>query len=302
MLSFESLSGVRDRCVESFPEGEMWPHYYERRLQEFANFADQLPQKRVGKILELGCGNGYYSAFLSQIADQVVASDVEIPAIAIHVGGLDKTRRLMQSLEISNVDVVPASADKLPFEDESFDLVFSSHVMGYVSDLSGAVAEINRVLKSGGLHFCVLPTQAATLYRLIDYQFYLMGRVWAKCFSVRTSNTSVGTSARTSTTQAKRAGRFPFPAPQSGFSNWLEEFRSTSPNRWEKVLAADGKIPVIYRASTQVNPFLALGSLFPMKWAIKLHSKIRKIEAKLGRHRLAQNFGNNLLVITKKNL
>jgi ubiquinone/menaquinone biosynthesis C-methylase UbiE len=296
MLSLESLKKVRDLCRARYPEGEMWPHYYERRFQEFANFAEHLPKERVGRVLELGCGSGYYSAFLSQIADQVVASDIPAPPIAIHKGGLERARELVKQLEITNVDVVAASVEKLPFEDQSFDMVFSTYVMGYVSDLPRAVSEIERVLKPGGLHFCVVPTRAAAVYRLVDYQFYLMKRVWAKLFS---KEQAIG-EASGGGVPARRGRHLPIPAPQSGFRNWFEEAYFTTPNRWEKTLSRDGKIPVICRASTQLNPFLALENLIPSRWSIAVHSKMRGIEARLGRNRLAQNFGNNIVLVLQK--
>jgi hypothetical protein len=40
--------------------------------------------------------------------------------------------------------------------------------------------------------------------------------------------------------------------------------------------------------------------LIPSRWSIAIHSKMRKFEARLGRYRLAQNFGNNLVLITRK--
>jgi len=53
---------------------------------------------------------------------------------------------------------------RIPFEDSAFDFVFSNSVLEHVQDLSGALTEIRRVLRPGGVSLHLLPSK----FRLIE--------------------------------------------------------------------------------------------------------------------------------------
>lgn len=74
---------VREHYEERWSQGDPW----ERKSSdlEWAKFARQvelLADRRYGRVLELGCGNGRFTAILAGIAEQVVAIDVAPSAIA----------------------------------------------------------------------------------------------------------------------------------------------------------------------------------------------------------------------------
>ena len=94
-------------------------------------------------LLEIGCGMG---TDLLQFARG-----------GARVTGIDLTPR---SIEISRQhlllygtsgDFANADCEQLPFADESFDVVYSNGVLHHTPDTAGAVREIHRVLKPGGL-------------------------------------------------------------------------------------------------------------------------------------------------------
>jgi SAM-dependent methyltransferase len=60
--------------------------------------------------------------------------------------------RLSATAEMLGVDVrtVAAEAGELPFEDESFDIVFGHAVLHHIPDVDHAFAEFRRVLRPGG--------------------------------------------------------------------------------------------------------------------------------------------------------
>jgi len=62
--------------------------------------------------------------------------------------------------EYAKVDVV-AEGDDLPFEDESYDYVISSHVIEHFFDPIAAIEEWFRVIKPGGYIFIIAPKQKA---------------------------------------------------------------------------------------------------------------------------------------------
>ena len=58
------------------------------------------------------------------------------------------------------VETVATEAEELPFEDESFDLVFGHAVLHHIPDLERAFAEFRRVLRPGGaIAFCGEPSR-----------------------------------------------------------------------------------------------------------------------------------------------
>ena len=80
--------------------------------------------------------------------------------LAVDVGS--GNTRLMDG--IVNVDVMPypnvdvvTSADRLPFADDSVDLVFSIAVLEHVPDPHSAIAELVRVLRPGGQAYVFVP-------------------------------------------------------------------------------------------------------------------------------------------------
>ena len=57
--------------------------------------------------------------------------------------------------------------EEIPYPDNSFDLVFASHVLEYVKNDKKAINEIKRVLRPGGLAF-LTSTHASTIKQLIS--------------------------------------------------------------------------------------------------------------------------------------
>lgn len=114
----------------------------------------ELPTVPFGEALEIGAGTGYFSLNLLQlgIAEQVTATDISpgmLAALETSAAGL--------GLE---VETVVTEAESLPFEDESFDLVFGHAVLHHIPDLRRAFSEFLRVLRPGGVvAFCGEPSR-----------------------------------------------------------------------------------------------------------------------------------------------
>jgi len=112
---------------------------------EKAGLADrrrQLLGNAHGRVLEIGAGTGANLPYYGEAVDELVLAEPEEPM----------ARRLERKLAASNLRarVVRAQAEKLPFEDASFDDVVSTLVLCTVSDQARALAEIRRVLKPSG--------------------------------------------------------------------------------------------------------------------------------------------------------
>jgi ubiquinone/menaquinone biosynthesis C-methylase UbiE len=98
------------------------------------------------RLLEIGPGTGYYTLDLAAwVGDQGV---VEIFDVQQEM--LDHTIRAARERGLWNVKPTRGDAQKLTFQDDSFDAVILITVLGEIPDQDAALREVARVLKPGG--------------------------------------------------------------------------------------------------------------------------------------------------------
>jgi SAM-dependent methyltransferase len=105
-----------------------------------------LKGRSFGDALEIGSGTGYFSLNLVQLGliERLTATDIS-------PGMLKRLAATADALGLEDVTTVETEAEVLPFEDESFDLVFGHAVLHHIPDLDKAFAEFRRVLRPGGM-------------------------------------------------------------------------------------------------------------------------------------------------------
>lgn len=131
------------------------------RTPEFIKyFADLVRSLDAKRLLEIGCGEGFLLAAMN--ASEKSAIDISLEAL----------RKARQKV---NARVGVALAERLPFEDESFDLAVSVGVMEHFLDAQAANQEIRRVLRNGGSYLMLIHVamgRGATLkLRFSEYVF-----------------------------------------------------------------------------------------------------------------------------------
>jgi ubiquinone/menaquinone biosynthesis C-methylase UbiE len=99
---------------------------------------------RYPRSLEIGCGTGYFT--LNLIQAQVVCDAV---CTDISPGMLSVLRANARRLGLP-VSTVVSDAERLPFDEASFDLVFGHAVLHHLPSLERAFSEFHRVLRPGG--------------------------------------------------------------------------------------------------------------------------------------------------------
>ena len=104
---------------------------------------EALDPTRIRDALELGCGIGVVSAFLSETYGMNVTGTDYDPAQV----ELAKQR----SAETDRLRFQTADAANLTFEDGSFDLVVSQNVFHHIPNWPGAAREVARVLRPDGI-------------------------------------------------------------------------------------------------------------------------------------------------------
>lgn len=93
-------------------------------------------------VLEVGCGSGIAVQLFAEAGANVTAADLTPWAV-------ETTRARLDAFALPGT-VLEADAEALPFEDGSFDLVFSWGVIHHTSDMQRALDELVRVCRPGG--------------------------------------------------------------------------------------------------------------------------------------------------------
>lgn len=103
----------------------------------------KLPADRVHKILDVGCGSGFFSILLAKEGYEVTGIDLTPEMI-------EKSKMLALEEE-AKADFICMDAEQLDFADESFDMVVSRNLTWTLPHGEKAYAEWMRVLKPGGV-------------------------------------------------------------------------------------------------------------------------------------------------------
>ncbi|WP_339698754.1 class I SAM-dependent methyltransferase [Algoriphagus aquimarinus] len=92
-------------------------------------------------VLDIACGEGYGSSLLSKVADQVIGVDISETTV----------NHAKQRYNSNNLSFRVGSADKIPVEDNFFDIVVSFETIEHLENHDEMISEIKRVLKHNGL-------------------------------------------------------------------------------------------------------------------------------------------------------
>ena len=142
-----------------FPTGRAWaedlryPKELERvpdaAVESFAGVANPWALGRLSageRVLDLGCGAGTDSL----VAAEMVGPDGRVTGIDMTPEMLAKAHAAAEAMDARNVEFMEGEAERLPFADESFDVVVSNGVIDLIPDKDAVFAELYRVLRPGG--------------------------------------------------------------------------------------------------------------------------------------------------------
>ena len=123
---------------EFFAAVEEHRYRLEPAIREFAGF-----ERAAGlRVLEAGCG-------LATDGLQFARAGARYTGVDFSPTALELARRRFEA-EGRDGEFVAGSITRLPFPDESFDLVYSNGVIHHLPETAAAVAEFHRVLRPGG--------------------------------------------------------------------------------------------------------------------------------------------------------
>ena len=137
VMRAESVAGAYDRWAPVYDM--VFGGVFKSGRAQAAEAANRIG----GRILEAGLGTG--------ISLPLYRSDCRLVGIDISSSMLEKARRRVQRLGLSNVEnIAVMDVEDLHYPDESFDVVIAQYVVTAVPDPEQALDEFYRVLKPGG--------------------------------------------------------------------------------------------------------------------------------------------------------
>ena len=156
--TYASVSAEPERDFV-FPTGRAWAedlgyppelaNVPDAAVESFAGVANPWTMGRLEpgeRVLDLGSGAGTDSL----VAAQMVGEDGSVTGVDMTPEMLAKARQAAAEMGVRNVEFVEAEAERLPFPDESFDVVISNGVIDLIPDKDAVFSELFRVLRPGG--------------------------------------------------------------------------------------------------------------------------------------------------------
>jgi len=112
-------------------------------------------------VIEIGCGAGSHSCLFKRAGANQVSVDITPERVL-------STHKKLNLIKEGSGIAIQANAERLPFEDNVFDLVYSFGVLHHTTNTQTAVDEVFRLVKPGGHAVIMLYSKSSTYY-LINY-------------------------------------------------------------------------------------------------------------------------------------
>ena len=154
----EEFRQGKTSTIEAFGRHVHWgywesPEVAEGSVADFARAAEQLSQQvwKAGEVkegdcvLDVGCGFGGTIASLNENFNQL-----QLTGLNLDDRQLERARSQVQPLNQNSITFVQGDACKLPFEDNSFDVVLAVECIFHFPSRQKFFQEAKRVLKPGG--------------------------------------------------------------------------------------------------------------------------------------------------------
>jgi len=125
--------------------------YVKKILEEYVK------NSRNYKILDLGCGDGANLRWLANFSNDLYGTDYNFLRLVRAEKNMEK--------EGIHVKIFLTEIMALPFEENSFDIVFFNHVIEHINDDLQALRNIYKITKKGGLVIIGTPNEGAFFWK-----------------------------------------------------------------------------------------------------------------------------------------
>ena len=126
---------------------------YDEKNKPFTDFPYNLAKhllekfkiKKGNKLLEIGCGRCEMLNSFGKLGLDISAVDIS-----------ERVKNYVPK-NISRLEILDITKEKLPFDDNGFDIIFTKSVIEHIHDPTHLMKEIYRILKPGGIIIVLTP-------------------------------------------------------------------------------------------------------------------------------------------------
>jgi ubiquinone/menaquinone biosynthesis C-methylase UbiE len=133
-----------DATAMSFYQRRILPHlvHLSMRQATFAAYRKRIVPAAEGRVLEIGVGSGLNLPFYSERATQLIGLDPSATLLSMAGKATDRIAR--------RVELLKGSAEAIPLDPKTIDTVVITWTLCSVPDVTGALREMRRVLRTDG--------------------------------------------------------------------------------------------------------------------------------------------------------
>lgn len=189
-------------------------------IEKLAPFVKDVDRPR---ILEFGSGDGYQIPYLKKLGS-LVASD------------LYKNERVDK---YEDAEFVVCDIRNTPFMPNSFDIIFSNHVLEHIEDIQSAFKELRRIGKSRCIYAFAVPTNTWLLLSVPAQCHNALQRLFNKNFKEGSGDIGRRRQARTDFTRLKGWRKF-MPIGHGWRKDFFACFNSFKVKNWQRLFCESG--------------------------------------------------------------
>ena len=143
------VARIAHRAGHSAPCPPALSWYFESRFRKWymRPVLNRLGIRPGDRVLELGPGPGAFTVD----AARRVGPEGHLTVVDIQPEMIAKVEKRLRAADVANAETHVASAYDLPLTDSSIDRAFLVTVIGEIADQNRALAELNRVIRPGGI-------------------------------------------------------------------------------------------------------------------------------------------------------
>jgi SAM-dependent methyltransferase len=148
-------------------------------------------------LLEIGAGSGYQLEMLRHKVAEALGVDISESNYA----------------EVRSTSVILYDGHHLPFDEQRFDIIFSSNTLEHIPHLEEIHQEFKRVLKPGGICIHVVPTNHWKLRQILGF-YLLLPLTIGRRFFPKNKNSEVSAQSQNQTPPITEVAKSPKSATQ----------------------------------------------------------------------------------------
>ena len=153
----EVLDWQARELVDIFDEVTLWSAPFGRLLLE------NIPMKAGASIVDIGFGTGFPLIELSQRFGE----SSKVYGIDIWKEGINRAKRKIETLGLTNIEILQGSAAKIGIDENEIDIITSNLGVNNFDERNAVYEEIKRILKPKG-RLCITTNPIGTFKELFD--------------------------------------------------------------------------------------------------------------------------------------